>query len=375
MSNKLESVNISIKPVSAACNLACGYCFHTEEANRTAEGFTETMPHDTMERLIAGAMRDVGRSCGFAFLGGEPTLAGLDFYRSVVDMQKKYNTRGLSIQNSIQTNGVGLDAEWADFFRENDFQVGLSLDGTADVHNAQRRDREDKATFGAAVATLRLFKNHGVKSNVLLVVTGPGSRHISSSYRFLMKQGISRLQFIPCMEPPDSERGASEWSLAPEQYGSFLVRIFDLWYRDLMAGRYTSVRHFDNWIGILLGRRPEACGMSGRCSPRFVVEADGGVYPCEFYTREKWRMGSVDDGLEALGNSGAAKRFIARSEPVPERCRSCQWGALCLNGCRRDRWLPEGETVPVNYHCEAHRHFFQSRYNAMRRAASVLQRF
>lgn len=372
--NEMRGLNVLIKPASDACNMACAYCFYRDVAQRRQDAFMGMLSVDRMEHLIMGAMEAATEYVGFAFQGGEPTLAGLDFYRQAVALQKKHQKKGVAIHNSIQTNGYCIDEEWAAFFHENHFLVGLSLDGPAHIHNLNRLDYNDKGTFNRAMHTARLFDKHQVEYNILSVVTGYNARHIRQVYRFFAKEKMGYLQFIPCLEPLDAVRGEAAYHLSVEAYGRYLVDIWDLWYQDLKKGQYTSIRHIDNWMSIVMGRQPEACSMMGRCTTQFVVEGDGSVYPCDFFVTDEWRLGNVEkDSFETLWNSENAKRFMESSLHVDEECKGCKWYPLCRCGCRRDRVLEGRNNTQVNYYCSAYRHFFDSRYQEMCEAAQRIQ--
>ena len=366
----MPPVNVLIKPASSACDMNCTYCFYRDVARNREDAFAGMLSLETMERLVKAAMEYAEGSCTFAFQGGEPTLAGLDFYRGVLELQKRYARPGVTVHNSIQTNGYRIDEEWARFFAGERFLVGLSLDGPADLHNLNRRDRQGKGTFNRVLHAAKLFDKHGVEYNVLCVLTGKNARSIGQIYSFCKKQGFRWLQFIPCLEPLGEEPGREPYHLSAEAYGEFLIRLFDLWFRDLEKGEYISIRQFDNWLSILLGSRPEACDMAGHCSVQFVVEGDGGVYPCDFYVLDQWRLGTVgEDDFARIRESGTARQFVEASLEVPQECRSCPAYALCRNGCRRTRVVrPDGTTGRSRY-CEAYRRFFSERGEAQLRAA------
>ena len=358
----MPPINILIKPASSACNMACSYCFYKDVAEHRTQAFEGMLSLADMERVIEAGMEYAEHLCSFAFQGGEPTLRGLDFYRQVVELQKKHARSGVEIHNAIQTNGLLVDEEWAKFFAENHFLVGLSLDGPAELHNLNRLDPASEGTFNRVLRAARLMEKHGVDFNILCVVTGRNARAVEKIYRFYRKQGFRWLQFIPCIEPMEQQRGEAKYHLSAEGYGAFLIRLFDLWYEDLQRGEYISIRHLDNWLSILLGDRPEACNMAGQCSVQFVIEGDGGVYPCDFYVLDEWRMGTVGETPFAEMQRGeVARRFVEASLRVPEPCRTCRWAGLCRNGCRRDRAvLPDG-AIDINCYCEAFRMFFAQR--------------
>lgn len=371
----MPAVNILIKPASSACNMNCSYCFYKDVAAHRETAFEGMLSPGRMEQVVAAGMEYAEGLCSFAFQGGEPTLAGLDFYRQVVALQKKYAQPGLRVQNAIQTNGLLIDETWARFLAENHFLVGLSLDGPAETHNLNRLDAAGKGTFNRVLHAAKLFDRCGTDYNILCVVTGKNARSIGQIYSFYKKQKFHWLQFIPCLEPLGQERGRAAYHLSREEYGNFLIRIFDLWFDDLKQGRYVSIRHLDNWVGMLLGQPPEACNMTGCCSVQFVVEGDGGVYPCDFYVLDEWRLGTVgEESFARMLHSDAAQRFVNASLRVPEECRACRVYPLCRNGCRRDRSvLPDG-AVDRSFYCDAYRRFLTERERELRMAAELILR-
>lgn len=369
----MPPINILIKPASSACNLACNYCFYRDVADNRSQAFEGMLSLSRMREVIEAGMEYAEYLCSFAFQGGEPTLAGLDFYRQVVRLQQLYARPGVEIHNAIQTNGTLIDEEWAQFLGEHHFLVGLSLDGPAELHNQNRPDSQGKGSFQTVMRAVRLLQKYHVDFNILCVVTGRNARSIEKIYRFYRKQGFRWLQFIPCLEPLGQNRGIAQYHLSPSAYGDCLVRLFDLWYDDLKHGEYISIRHLDNWISILLGECPEACNMTGQCSVQFVIEGDGGVYPCDFYVLDEWRMGTVGKiSFVDMQRGEVAKRFIDSSLHVPETCKTCRWYGLCRNGCRRDRMVLPNGVIDQNYYCEAYRTFFSARESQLLHAVQLL---
>lgn len=368
----MPALNLLIKPSSGACNLRCRYCFyHDEQANREtfSYGF---MSEETLEILIKKALEYAGGFCSFGFQGGEPTLRGLDFYRKAVELQKKYNARHVEIANSIQTNGMGIDGEWAEFLHENRFLVGLSLDGVKDVHDQNRLDPEGGGTFNRVLRAAQKLQAHQVEFNLLTVVTGQTADSIAKTYRFYRRSGLLYQQYIPCLDPLGEERGASPYSLTPEKYAKFLKTLFDLWHRDVTAGRFIYIRYFENLLGMLLGRGPESCGLGGRCAIQNVVEADGSVYPCDFYCLDQWRLGNIrEHGFRELTGCETAQRFLAEGRQGREECRECRFAPLCRGGCRRDR---EPLEAGGNYFCPAYREFFAYALPRLQEMAQTIRR-
>lgn len=358
----MPPVNVLIKPASSACNMACSYCFYRDVSDHREHSFEGMLTLQRMEQVISAAMEFAEGSCTFAFQGGEPTLAGLNFFRQTVRLQKRLCKPGVRVFNAIQTNGLCIDEAWAEFLAEHHFLVGLSLDGPPDLHDRNRKDRLDHGTAQRVMNSVRLFDRYHVEYNILCVLTGENARQIDRIYSFFRENHFDYLQFIPCLEPMDQDRGLETYHLSSEDYGDFLLNIFDLWYEDLKKGHYVSIRHIDNWIGILLGQRPEACSMNGKCSIQFVVEGDGSVYPCDFYVTDQWKLGNVaNDSFAKLLRSEKACAFISASKVLPEECKACPIVRLCRNGCRRDRpVLPSGVPGKTCF-CDAHCRFFAAR--------------
>lgn len=339
-----------IKPASSLCDLRCRYCFyHDVSEQRRVKNFG-MMETDTAEHIIIKALDEAKEACCFAFQGGEPFLRGLDFYVRFVSFVRANNKKHLNISYAIQTNGMHLTREWAGFLRENRFLVGISLDGPAELHNRLRVTETGKGTYTKVKAACTLLSAYGVPYNILCVVTSLSARYGMKLYEFFKKQGFSHIQFIPCIEPADQDRG--EHALTADAYGGFLKTVFDLWYSDWKSGNYVSIRHIDNYLAALAGQGPELCSMRPCCGCQFAVEADGSVYPCDFYMTDSWYLGNIRESTwSSLGNSNKAGHFI-RSSGVGGQCLGCRWQLLCQGGCRRDR--VEGKNV----FCASYKEFF-----------------
>lgn len=352
----MKYLNFLIKPASSLCNLRCRYCFYEAEAACRAQKSMGIMTEATVRLLLEEAYRTVGANggVGFAFQGGEPTLAGLGYFRYFVQQAKALRPEGVRINFAIQTNGTLLTDEWASFFHDEHFLVGLSMDGFKDLHNRNRIDTEGRDTWNRVVKALRLLQKHRVETNALCVVTGSCARSPEKAYNGLKKLGFSYIQFIACMDPMGMGRGQMPFSLSPEAYGSFLCRVFDLWYRDWAGGQYHSVRLFDDYIHILMGDRSSTCATCGRCGAYFVVEGDGSLYPCDFFVLDDWRIGKLGEKpLAEMVGGERAKAFLAWGQEKPGECAACRWGRVCNGGCKND-WV-EREDGVHNYYCQSFR--------------------
>ncbi|HJA91996.1 MAG TPA: anaerobic sulfatase maturase [Candidatus Eisenbergiella merdipullorum] len=373
---KQPAITLLIKPASGNCNLRCRYCFYADEMNLRSEPSRGFLNAETLDILVQKTLRQVSHMASFAFQGGEPTLAGLDFYRHLIELEKKYNTGRIEIHNSLQTNGIVLDEKWAQFLHDNHFLVGLSLDGYEELHDENRKFPDGSGSFSRVMEAAKLLQRFRVDFNILSVVTARSARRIRRIYRFFQEQGFAWQQYIPCIDPFDESKGSLSYSLTPDRLGKFLKDLFDDWYADWKAGRPVYNRTFENWIGILLGQPPEACSMNGFCSEQWVVEADGSVYPCDFYVLDEWKLGNIrEDSFEEMNRKREELQFAALSRHVPQECRSCRWYPLCRNGCRRDRvLLPDGRTPGLNAYCGAYQDFFSYAYPRLEEMARTVGR-
>ncbi len=363
----MNAVSFLIKPASGRCNLACRYCFYRDVAeNRATEDFG-LMSAKTADLLVDRAFELDADLLSFGFQGGEPTLAGLPFFErfsararaKAEDASAARPGRPVSVQFSLQTNGVLIDAAWARFFKREEFLIGVSVDGPRLLHDAFRVKRDDSPTYAAVMDGVAALRAEGVPVNALCVVDAAAADNAQAVYRHLRSRGFDWLQFIPCLDPLGEEPGGRPWSLSPAAYARFLKTTFDLRYDEWRRGSPVNVRWFDNLVAMAMGGPPESCGMSGSCSVNFTVEADGSVYPCDFYVTDEWRLGNLrDSSFAAMRDSAAARRFVESSRCVDDQCRSCFAFPLCRGGCRRDR-EPFAAGKPVlNRYCSAFKDFF-----------------
>lgn len=355
----MPPLHLLIKPASGLCNLRCDYCFYRDETRNRETASFGRMTEQTLATVLEKALRYATGSLTVAYQGGEPTLRGLSFFQRSIELQRQLNHKGIPIHNAIQTNGCGLTEEWARFFADHHFLVGLSLDGKRDTHNACRHTTDGGETYAEVLKTARLFDRLHVDYNILTVVNAYTARRAESIYRFYRQNGFAYLQFIPCLDPLGEPPGGRPYSLRPQAYGTFLKTLFDLWYRDLLAGQAVSIRQFDNYVDMLRGHPPESCGMAGVCAPQHVVEADGSVYPCDFYVLDRWRLGSLlECDFADIAAARASSGFVELSRQVDEQCRACRFGPLCRGGCRRYREPMRDGKLERNQFCESYQAFF-----------------
>ena len=366
----MPAASILIKPASANCNMDCKYCFYKCLSSHREEYSKGFMKEETLETLVREAIAYADGSLTFAFQGGEPTLAGLDFFQKAVEMQQKYNNKKLQIENTIQTNGLLIDEKWARFLGEHRFLVGLSLDGPKKMHDRCRKDAAGQDTFARIMHSVQLLEQYHVDYNVVTVVTNDTAKQASFLYKFWKRNHYPFVQFIPCMDEIKRQDGTQErsiYAVEPEQYGKFLCELFDLWYADFAAGETMDIRMFSNLAQMAAGYPAEECGMNGCCNCYFVVEGDGSVYPCDFYCMDAWKLGTVNDGFVQMKTSEKAKAFVEASRPVCAACQECPHFSLCRGGCRRWREPFVDGKPGLNQLCSAYRMFFAHAAERMER--------
>ena len=348
----MPPLTLMVKPVSGRCNMRCSYCFYAEELAQRGGEKLPAMTDACLEQLVRRAMQEAEGRLDLIFQGGEPMLAGKAFYRRLLALERSLPHPQLSIHHALQTNGLLLDEEWCDLLQEGNFLVGLSLDGTEALHDLHRRTVSGQGSWRQTLAAAALLRKRGVPYNILCVVTEPMAAQGRAVFQALREHGF--LQFIPCLGSLSGER-----RLQSESYGRFLVDVFDCYERAFDQGRPVSIRTFDNWLAMARGLPPESCAMGGRCGRYYLVEADGSVYPCDFYAVVEWRLGSIrEQSFARMARTEQARRFT-EPLPLPEACRSCPWLLLCRGGCRRDRDLRlDGQLQPCQW-CEGYRLFFE----------------
>ncbi len=367
----MPPLTIMVKPVSGRCNMRCRYCFYADVSHHRSVKTYELMSQATLEALVRRAMAYADGTVSFAFQGGEPTLAGVAFYEQLIALQKKYNARGLTVHNSIQTNGYDLPDEMIDLFARERFLVGVSLDGCDADHDRMRTGAHGEQTAAIVRDTLRRLDERGVEFNILCVVNAHVAARPCETFEAL--KGYRYLQFIACLDDLDGQ--AREYSLTPAAYGHFLKQTFDLYERAFWDDRAVSVRLFDNYLGILMGRESESCAMRGVCAVYYLVEGDGGVYPCDFYVLDPWHMGNVNEAsFYKLEQSAVGRAFREASTYVSPECRACRWRALCRGGCRRDREPFTDGRPGLNKWCESYQSLFEHAFDRMRRMADAIAR-
>jgi uncharacterized protein len=369
------SFHIMTKPIGPICNLDCKYCFYLEKEKLYPAQSGWKMADDVLESYVRQYIQSqAAETIDFAWQGGEPTILGVEYFRRVVELQKKY-AAGKQIQNAFQTNGVLLDDEWGEFLARNNFLVGLSIDGPRELHDRYRIDKGGKPSFDKVVAGLNVLKKHGVEFNTLTVVGRHNARQPLDVYRFLKEIGSGYMQFIPVVEriardagddglvliKPDAAENArvSDWSVDPVDYGKFLCTIFDEWVRNDVARFYVQL--FDVTLETWLGMPASLCVFRETCGSAMAMEHNGDVYSCDHFVYPENKLGNImESPLESLVTSPQQAKFgTDKRDTLPKFCRECDVRFACHGECPKRRFIrtPDGE-AGLNYLCAGYKAFF-----------------
>ena len=327
----MKQISVMIKPASSLCNMRCAYCFYRDAASMRNMPSHGLMSNETASAVLRNIFSDISHKdlVTIAFQGGEPTLAGLEFYEKFVSKAKSIAS-GVRISFAFQTNGLAIDDNWCLFFKKHKFLVGLSMDLID--HNTNRVDPEGKGTWNRVLKTKSLLDRHKVEYNVLCVLTNELARYPSRVWKAIEQLGIKFVQFIPCLNKFDENIKAG---LTPHRFAGFYNGIIPLWYENFIAGKYFSIKLVDDFVNLLARKIVGACGLTGECSQQFVVEADGSVYPCDFYALDEFCIGSFcESSLSTLYKNDASRVFM-QMKNVYEMCKKCRFAPICGGGCKR----------------------------------------
>lgn len=393
------------KPIGPICNLDCEYCYYLHKEELYPQTKSWRMPPETLstyiQQYIAAQPRG-SEEITFAWQGGEPTLLGLEFFQRVVALQKEFAPRGCKIANALQTNGVLLDENWAEFFKQEHFLIGLSIDGPAELHDQYRYDKKGEGTFHSVLKSLQLLKRFKVDFNALVVVNRVNGNHGRRVYTYLRDNGVEFMQFIPIVErrgvgvhrETDSaiietrpwDHLVSSRSVEPGQFGNFLCDVFDEWVKRDVGKIFVQI--FDQALAAWMGFEPSLCVFRKRCGRALAIEHNGDLYCCDHFVEPDYKLGNILElPIIELANSPRQIEFgLAKESTLPQYCLDCEVRFACHGECPKNRFIetPTGE-AGLNYLCGGYRKFFNhidplmqqmvAELKAGRPAANVMQKF
>jgi len=383
----VRRMHVMVKPAGPLCNLDCTYCYYLSKQELLGRPEHGRIADEVLETFIRQYFEGQNhKEVVFSWQGGEPTLLGIDFFKKVVALEKKYCPPHVRCENDLQTNGTNLDDAWCAFLHENHFLVGLSIDGPKHLHDAYRRDKDGQGSFDRAFMAAKLLRKHQVDFATLTCVNRLTGSHPLEVYRFLRDDvGSRRIQFIPIVEPvgfrrvapqrwdwrtlpvlgaPEARPGnpgsvVEEWSVDPEQWGEFLCGVFDEWHRKDLGKVY--VQYFDAAVETWMGHVSPLCTQGPLCGKGLALERDGSVYACDHYVYPEYRIGTIaEQPLAEMAYSAGQERFgTAKEGLLPGQCRRCEYQFACFGECPKNRFIrtPDGEPG-LNYLCQGWKRFF-----------------
>jgi uncharacterized protein len=388
-------IHLMAKPVGPACNLRCEYCFYLEKSAFFPAGETSRMSDEVLDAYIRNCVSANWNSPAgipFTWQGGEPTLAGLDFYRKALKLERRY-TQGRAFSNALQTNGTLLDDAWCEFLARNSFLVGLSLDGPESIHDRYRRDARGEPTFQSVLRGLKLLQKHGVEYNVLACVARETAKHPLEVYRFFKEQGVQFVQFSPVVErlpgerasglglkldlPPSPENGSHEvtpWSVEPEALGDFYNTIFDEWVRRDVGRMF--IMNFEWMLYAWLGGVGPVCYLNSKCGNCAIVEHNGDVYACDHYVYPEFKLGNIlsNNAASLLTSTKQQDWGSLKERTLPEPCRQCEVGFICRGGCPKHRFARTHlDETGLNYLCAGYKKFYTHTRKYMQGMAKLVE--
>lgn len=386
-----RSFTTLVKPVGSRCNMRCSYCYYLDKAllydMSPREVMSDSVLRTYIRDFIAANDADV---VNFCWHGGEPLLAGINFYEKAIFYQNKYKG-SKRVENSLQTNGLLINEKWCNFFRQNRFLIGISLDGPEDIHDSYRVDAGGRPTFARVMNAVKLMQSCGVEFNTLSVVNDRCEGRGAQVYNFFKSIGSRYMQFLPAVEfisheqlrqfggrgrilsPEDSQSGAlSPWSVDAESFGEYMCDIFDEWRRGDIGEYYVQL--FDVTLANWYGEKPGLCAYSKSCGDGLAVEHNGDVYSCDHFVYPEYKLGNLTES--ALGELYRSQRQfdfgVAKRSGLPDNCLNCDYYHLCTGGCPKHRFRDSRDAQQKNYLCEGYKKFFAHTEPYMRRMCDLL---
>lgn len=399
----LRAFHVMAKPVGSQCNLECDYCYYLYKRDLLSETPKNPMGNELLEEFIRRYIAEQdAETIIFTWHGGEPTMQGLDYYRKVVQLQQKYANKK-RIENNLQTNGLLLDDVWCEFLRENRFLVGLSIDGPRHLHDLFRKSKGGKPTFDDAYRAARLMRKHDVVFNTLTVINSINARHPNEVYQFLVDDlGSRRLQWLPCVElktfrtnapmhwnfadmpivgtgavqPGHRNSIVTEWSVASEDWGTFLCKTFDLWMKDGLGT--VLVNWFESLVGQWMQQPAQVCSLAEVCGRSLVLEQDGSLYSCDRFVYPEFKVGHLNEKDRSLADivyCPQQRKFgCQKRDQLSDYCKQCPYRFACNGDCPKNRFVrtPDGKSG-FSYLCSGFKHFFAHADPHLRRLVAKLR--
>lgn len=357
------------KPVGSYCNMSCSYCYYLH-ADSGQDMHTLRMSDEVLEAYIRSYMEASSeKEISFTWHGGEPTLAGIPFFEKALSLQKKYLPAGKYCVNAIQTNGLLIDDDWCRFLKNNQFEIGLSIDGTRMIHDLYRNDAGGSDTYNRVRAALYCFEKHGIKPDLLCTVTAETAASGRSVYQTLRNYHTGWIQFIPIVRR-DADGRVTADSVTPQAYGCFLKAVFQEWITHDLGKM--NVQLFAETALLLSGKTSNVCWLSETCGNILIVEKDGSVFACDHFVDRDHRLGNLlETPLQEMAESAFQREFGQAKKKLTEECRNCPWLSLCHGCCPKDRFVIREDGIGQYYLCEGLKMFYEDAVPKLQKAMEL----
>lgn len=333
----MKNLSVMVKPASSLCNMRCQYCFYKEVSDKREVSSYGLMTNETVKSMLDHIYQDLegGDQITFAFQGGEPTLSGLPYFKNFIDCVRGWN-KEIQVKYALQTNGILIDDAWCEFLKNNNFLVGISFDILEELNDEARQNIDGSGTSKRVLHTIELFQKYQIDFNVLCTLTSKIAKQPKLVWEKIVQLDIKYVQFTPCIgEVEDMNSG--EYSLSPQLFAEFYIGIFSMWLDDFRKNEYRSVKLIDDLFNLFAYGAITSCGINGVCQPQIIVEADGSVYPCDFYCLDQFRLGSFHElSIKELYE----RSFLfanKKNNKLESICRDCTFVKICSGGCKRMR--------------------------------------
>lgn len=372
----MDNFQVFVKPVGAACNLACSYCYYLDKKKIHNDNTGLTMNDSVLEAYIIQHIKlSTEPGIFFSWHGGEPTLAGLKFFRRVIELQQKFTPPASFIVNGIQTNGTLVDHEWCRFLKQHNFIVGLSLDGPENFHSGNRLNKNRKSSFDDVIRGYQLLKQYQIPCEILCVLSAANAGYPLEIYRFFKQLNAEYITFLPLVEKhPSNRQRVSDRSVAPHAFGEFLCSVFDEW-KTFDIGKI-KIQVFEEALRSAFNLEHSLCIFRKTCGRVPVVERNGDFYSCDHYVNGENLLGNICiTPMDQLLESPAQKAFgNSKWESLPGYCLKCEVREQCNGACPKDRFVNTPDDEPgLNYLCEGYKKFFNHVKPFVREVAQAWQ--
>ncbi len=378
--SELIPFSLIIKPSGSQCNFACDYCYYLKK-KRLYPGSNFHMSETILDKFTQQYLASQpDGDVFFIWQGGEPTLMGIPFFEKAISLQRQYQRPNQHIKNALQTNGFLLNDAWGMFLKENDFLVGLSIDGPSYLHDVHRKDKAGRGTHTHVLAALELLQKYEVDINILTCVSDANVRYPLDVYRYFRDSlGIQHMQFIPIVERENlsgNQRGdkLTDRSISGKEYGEFLIAIFDEWVSRDVGKVFVQI--FEVCLGVWLGYPSSLCIFNETCGTCMALEHTGDLYACDHYVQPDFFLGNISTlDINDMATSERQKKFGQNKKALlPQKCLHCDVLFICNGGCPKNRIIPpKGETSPINHLCEGYQSFFHHIDQPMKLMASLMR--